>query len=175
MNGPDPSVEALLRSTLDELATTTAELQSASGELQFANEQLATLHDELRERTTELDRANAILASLGLAVAVVDRTQRVQVWNQHAEDLWGVRGDEATDQQFLALDIGLEPARLAPALRAVIGGTSGAEHARLAAVDRRGRPVVCATTVLPLRAPGSNGLEILGAVVLMAADGAGPA
>jgi two-component system CheB/CheR fusion protein len=140
-------------------------------ELQSTNEELETINDELRERTTELNNVNdfleAILTSLGVAVAVLDRAQRVQIWNRGAEELWGLRQDEATDQHFLALDIGLEPERLAPALRAVIGGTSEEERTRLEAVNRRGRAVICETTVLPLHSASSNGSEIRGAIVLM--------
>ena len=151
-------------------------------ELQSTNEELETINDELRERTAELNSVNdfleAIVTSLGVAVAVVDRSQRVQIWNRGAEDLWGLRQDEATDQHFLALDIGLEPERLAPALRSVIGGASMQERARLEATDRRGRRVICETTVLPLRAAGpADGFEIRGAIVLMedhATDGDGP-
>jgi two-component system CheB/CheR fusion protein len=97
----------------------------------------------------------------------VDRRQRVQVWNRGAEDLWGLRQDEASDQHFLALDIGLGPERLAPALRAVISGASPKETARLDAVNRRGRTVALETTVLPLLARGSDGPEVRGAIVLM--------
>ena len=64
-------------------------------ELQSTNEELETINDELRERTGELNQVNdfleAILTSLGIGVAVLDRQQRVQVWNRRAEDLWGLR------------------------------------------------------------------------------------
>jgi len=181
-----------LQSTIEELETTNEELQSANEELQTTNEELQstneeletmneelhstnaeleTINDELRERTGELNSVNdfleSILTSLGVAVAVVDRSQRVQVWNRGAEDLWGLRQDEATDAHFLALDIGLGPERLAPALRAVIGGDSAKETARLEAVNRRGRGVVLDTTILPLLAPGADGVEVRGAIVLM--------
>jgi hypothetical protein len=59
----------------------------------------------------------------------------------------------------------------------VIGGTSEKESARLEAVNRRGRSIVCMTTVMPLVAPGSDGAGPRGAIVLMedhAADGGGP-
>ncbi len=191
-----------LQSTIDELETTNEELQSANEELQTTNEELQstneeletmneelqstngeleTINDELRERTTELDNVNefleAILTSLDVAVAVVDRHQRVQIWNHGAEALWGLRQDEATDQHFLALDIGLEPERLAPALRAVIGGASEQERTRVEATNRRGHLVECETTVLPLRSRGPEGFDIRGAIVMMEtghADGAGP-
>jgi two-component system CheB/CheR fusion protein len=171
-----------LQSANEELQTSNEELETMNEELQSTNEELETINDELRERTAELDSVNefleAILSSLGVAVAVIDRSQRVQVWNRGAEDLWGLRQEEAAEQYFLALDIGLEPERLAPALRAVMGGTSEKETARLEAVNRRGRPIVCDTTVMALRGRGPDGSELRGAIVLMedhAADGRGPA
>src|SRR5207248_9927728 len=105
----------------------------------------------LRDRTAELNGVNefleAILTSLGLGVAVVDRSQRVQAWNRRAEDLWGVRPDEAVTQHFLSLDMGLPTERLATALRAVLSGASPREQLDLEAVNRRGRAIVCATSV----------------------------
>jgi two-component system, chemotaxis family, CheB/CheR fusion protein len=192
-----------LQSTIDELETTNEELQSANEELQTTNEELQstneeletmneelhstneeleTINDELHDRTNQLNDVNdfleAILASLGIGVAVLDRNQRVQIWNRGAEDLWGVRHDEASEQHFLALDIGLAPERLAPALRAVMGGASERETTRLEAVNRRGRPIVCDTTVIPLTVSGDGGGELRGAIVLMeerATEGAQPA
>jgi two-component system, chemotaxis family, CheB/CheR fusion protein len=169
-----------LHTTNEELQSTNEELETMNEELQSTNEELETINDELRERASELDSVNefleAILTSLSVAVAVLDPNQRVQIWNRGAEDLWGVRPDEATDQHFLALDIGLAPERLAPALRAVLGGASTKETARLEAVNRRGRAIVCDTTVMPLVAPGTDRAEVHGAIVLMedhAADGEG--
>ena len=115
-----------LQTTNEELQSTNEELETMNEELQSTNEELETINDELRDRTVELDRSNefleAILTSLGLAVAILDREHRVLVWNQHAEDLWGLRQDEAVGQHFLALDIGLPTERLAPVLRGVLGG-----------------------------------------------------
>jgi two-component system CheB/CheR fusion protein len=169
-----------LQTTNEELQSTNEELETMNEELQSTNEELETMNDELRERTGELHSVNdfleAILTSLGVAVAVVDRNQRVQIWNRGAEELWGLRQDEAAEQHFLALDIGLAPERLAPALRAVMGGASEKETARLQAVNRRGRTIVCDTTVMPLLGRGPAGLEQRGAIVLMedqAADGDG--
>ena len=67
-----------------------------------------------------------------LGVAVLDAQQLVQIWNRHAEDLWGLRSEEAVDHHFLNLDIGLPAEELAPALRAVLGGTSRARDPRAA-------------------------------------------
>jgi two-component system, chemotaxis family, CheB/CheR fusion protein len=160
-----------LQTTNEELQSTNEELETMNEELSSTNEELETINDELRERTAELNNVNefleAILTSLGVAVAVVDRSQRVQVWNRGAEELWGLREDEAADQHFMGLDIGLEPERLAAALRAVMNGASAKETARLEAVNRRGRPVVCETTVMPLVAYAGDGADVRGAIVVM--------
>jgi two-component system, chemotaxis family, CheB/CheR fusion protein len=175
-----------LQSTIDELETTNEELQSANEELQTTNEELETmneelqstneeletLNDELRERSSELNQINefleAILTSLSLGVAVLDAQQRVQVWNNRAEDLWGLRYDEAVDNHFLSLDIGLPSEQLAPALRAVLSGNSERETRELTAVNRRGRPIMCAATVLPLLGPvPGDGHSPRGAIVMM--------
>lgn len=128
------------------------------------------MNDELRDRTGELNDVNeffqAILTSLALAVVVVDREQRVQVWNDRSEDLWGLRPDEVADHSLLSLEIGLPTERLAPALRSVVGGTSGRERLELQAVNRRGRRMDCVATVLPLRGPRDDG-HTRGAIVLI--------
>jgi two-component system CheB/CheR fusion protein len=168
-----------LQTTNEELQSTNEELETMNEEVQSTNEELETINDELRERTGELNSLNefleGILTSLGVAVAVIDRNQRVQIWNRGAEDLWGLRQEEAAEQHFLGLDIGLGPERLAPALRAVIGGTSERETARLEAVNRRGRQIVIETTVIPLLARGDGDGDVRGAIVLMEdhADGRG--
>jgi two-component system, chemotaxis family, CheB/CheR fusion protein len=150
-------------------------------ELQSTNEELETINDELRERTGELNQVNdfleAILTSLGIGVAVLDAHQKVQVWNQHSEELWGLRSDEAVDQHFLSLDIGLPSEQLAADLRAVLNSGERRQQ-KIDAVNRRGRPIVCAVTVLPLiPASGDGNGEVRGAIVLMEgaeADGGGP-
>jgi two-component system CheB/CheR fusion protein len=168
-----------LQTTNEELQSTNEELETMNEELQSTNEELETINDELRERTGEFNRVNefleAILTSLGLGVAVLDTHQRVQVWNHHAEDLWGLRGDEAVSHHFLSLDIGLPSEQLAAALRAVLAGGEDRESRVMEAVNRRGRPIVINATVLPLLNPNSNGGDrIQGAIVLMEdqADGA---
>jgi two-component system CheB/CheR fusion protein len=161
-----------LQTTNEELQSTNEELETMNEELQSTNEELETINDELRDRTSELNQVNdfleAILTSLGIGVAVVDRQQRVQVWNHRAEDLWGLRQDEAVDHHLLSLDIGLPVERLAGPLRAVLGGSSVREQALLEAVNRRGRTIECATTILPLVSPAAgDGQPVRGAIVLM--------
>jgi two-component system CheB/CheR fusion protein len=161
-----------LQTTNEELQSTNEELETMNEELQSTNEELETINDELRERTAELNEVNefleAILTSLGLGVAVLDTRSRVQVWNNRAEDLWGLRRDEALDHHFLTLDIGLPADDLAAPLRAVLSGASERETRQLQAVNRRGRAIVCSATVLPLMGPASgDGTSVRGAIVMM--------
>jgi two-component system CheB/CheR fusion protein len=126
------------------------------------------MNDELRTRTFELDEVNAfletILGSMGVAVAVLDAEQRVQVWNDHARDLWGLRPDEAQGEHFLNLDIGLPVERLKQPIRALLSGSDGhGEELTLEALNRRGRKVDVRVTCLPLTVAdgGVNGVIVL--------------
>jgi two-component system CheB/CheR fusion protein len=160
-----------LQTTNEELQSSNEELETMNEELQSTNEELETINDELRDRTGEINELNdfleAIVTSLAVGIAVLDRGQRVQVWNQRAEDLWGVRSDEALQQHFMSLDVGLPIDRLTAPLRAVLGGESPRERLSLEAVDRRGRAITCVTSVLPLLKPHRDGGGVRGAIVLM--------
>ena len=113
-------------------------------ELQSTNEELQTLNDELRVRTVEVNQVNAFLESIltGLrgGVVVVDDELVVRVWNERAEQLWGLRDHEA---HRLALPqprhraAGRDAARR-PAPGAV-GGRSDHSDLRVASVNRFGR------------------------------------
>jgi two-component system CheB/CheR fusion protein len=171
-----------LQSTVEELETTNEELQSTNEELETMNEELHStndeLHstnDELRERTAELDNANAfleaILTSLRAGVAVVNRDMQVQAWNRCAEDLWGLRRDEAVGQHFLNLDIGLPTDQLRPMIRRVLAGASGTQEIRLRAVNRRGRTVEVQVIGAPL---SRDGEDATGAILVMEVADASP-
>ena len=164
-----------LQSTIEELQTTNEELQSTNEEhetmneeLHSTNEEIQTVNEELRRRTDDLNNVNAmlqsILTSLRGAVAVVDRDLHVLIWNDKAEDLWGVRLDEINGRPFTRLDIGLPTARLTDTIRAALGGASP-DQVTVAATNRRGRPMQCRVTCTPLH-DSSEG-EIKGAVILM--------
>jgi two-component system CheB/CheR fusion protein len=157
-----------LQSTNEELETMNEELQSTNEELETVNEELQTVNEELRRRTDELNGVNAfmesIMGSLRSGVAVVDRDLRVQVWSGKAVDLWGFRGDEVRGQHFLNLDIGLPVQQVRHALRACLSGEAAFQELVLAATNRRGRPISCKVTCLPLL--GQNG-AVLGAIVQM--------
>ncbi len=100
-----------LETTNEELQSTNEELETMNEELHSSNEELETINDELRHRTLELNDVNEFLdrifSKIGLAVAVVDRQQHVQIWNGQARELWGLTAEEVDDQNLLSLDFGL--------------------------------------------------------------------
>jgi two-component system CheB/CheR fusion protein len=136
-------------------------------ELQSTNEELETINDELRTRTLELNELNAfletILASMRMAVVVLDTAQVVRIWNTHAEELWGLRADEAEGQPFASLDIGLPVGELRQAVRSALVAEEPAE-VTVDATNRRGRQVRCRVTCLPLRVVND---QVTGVIVLM--------
>jgi two-component system CheB/CheR fusion protein len=166
-----------LQSTVEELETTNEELQSTNEELetmneelQSTNDELQTINDELRERTDQLNDANGFLGSVltGLrsGVAVLDRDLCIQVWNRPAEDLWGLRSEEAVGQHFLNLDIGLAVERLhGEVRRAVSDGGVGFEVV-VPAINRFGRDVKVRVVGSTLRRDG----DVRGAILVMGVD-----
>jgi two-component system CheB/CheR fusion protein len=163
-----------LQSTVEELETTNEELQSTNEELetmneelQSTNDELQTINDELRDRTQDVHDANAfleaILRSLNTGVVVVDSGLVITAWNRRADDMWGMRPEEAIGQHLLNLDIGLPVEQLRPLVRASLAGTT-ADELRLEAVNRRGRAISVRVTAAPL-AVGEP--ERPGAIVLI--------
>jgi two-component system, chemotaxis family, CheB/CheR fusion protein len=167
-----------LETTNEELQSTNEELETMNEELQSTNEELETMNDELRHRTLELNETNAfletILTTMGLAVAVLDRRQYIQIWNGQARELWGVSSEEASDQHLFALDLGLPVDQLKSPLRAVLGGSSAREELVLDAVNRRGKPFQCRVLCMPLSTDSDGAVS--GVIVLMdpVSDGRGP-
>ncbi len=167
-----------LQSTVEELETTNEELQSTNEELETMNEELQSTNEELQamneqihQSSNQLNLVNAfltsILTSLQSGVVVVDREFCVLIWNQKAEDLWGLRADEVNGRNFLNLDIGLPVAQLRPPIRNCLAGESTQLRQTLVAMNRRGRTINCQVDCAPLL---SSGKEIQGVVLLMEAD-----
>jgi two-component system, chemotaxis family, CheB/CheR fusion protein len=158
-----------LETTNEELQSTNEELETMNEELQSTNEELETMNDELRHRTLELNDMNAfletILTTIGIAVAVLDRRQEVQIWNSQARELWGLSADEVSDQNWFGLDIGLPVERLRGAIRACLVGSAEREEIVLDAVNRRGQAFRCQVVVLPMRT--GQGPEPSGTILLM--------
>jgi two-component system CheB/CheR fusion protein len=169
-----------LQSTVEELETTNEELQSTNEELetmneelQSANEELQTINEELRERSDELNQVNtflqSILSSLKGAVTVLDKDLMVLVWNNRAEELWGLRSEEVQGKQFLNLDIGLPIGDLRAMIRDTLRGDGdgdgdGVKPKSVEAVNRRGKSIQCRVTCMPLTG-GDDGPR--GVILLM--------
>jgi two-component system CheB/CheR fusion protein len=147
-----------LQSTVEELETTNEELQSTNEELetmneelQSTNEELETVNEELRQRGVDLARSNVflsgILRSVPLGVVVLNDDLRVELWNDVAADMWGLRQDEVHGRHFLGLDIGIPLERLRQPLLTVLQAPDRPAELTVAATTRRGRStmvrVVC--------------------------------
>jgi two-component system, chemotaxis family, CheB/CheR fusion protein len=143
-----------LETTNEELQSTNEELETLNEELQSTNDELQVINDELRERTEELDHANgflgSVLRSLGSAVIVLTEDLRVRVWSPGAEELWGLRPEEAHSREFLTLDIGLPAADITPWLRQALT-RDRPSASDVTAVNRRGKTVNLAVVASPMR------------------------
>jgi two-component system, chemotaxis family, CheB/CheR fusion protein len=141
-----------LQSTVEELETTNEELQSTNEELetmneelQSANGELETVNNELRQRGVDLSRSNVfltgILRSVPLAVIVLNEQLQVELWNDVAADLWGLRAEEVSRKHFFGLDIGLPVEQLKQPLAGLL--RQGDQHfeVQVNAINRRGRQV----------------------------------
>ena len=158
-----------LQSTVEELETTNEELQSTNEELETMNEELQAMNDELQSSNEtqhnqqdhffRLNRyMSAVLSSINSGVVVVDEELRVLTWNARAEDLWGVRADEAEGRHLFNLDIGLPMEALRPLLKVQLDEDHIGPHevARIDAVNRRGRAIDVRVTVTRLSQDGDQ-------------------
>ena len=161
----------LLETMNTELESTNEELETMNEELQSSNEELETMNAELRHRTEELNDVNAfletILTTIGLAVAVLDRNQRVQIWNGQARELWGLTSAEAEDEHLAALEIGLPVAKLRQQIGDTLTGRSQREEVVVEATNQRGRAFTCRVTLLPV---GGGGDGAASGVIMMMED-----
>ena len=153
-----------LQSTVEELETTNEELQSTNEELETMNEELQSANDELqiinealRERSTELNDVNdfleSVLTAFTAGVIVVDLELLVLAWNSAAQELWGVRSDEAEGRHLLNLDVGLPADVLRPLVRDALNEPDSATETLVEAVNRRGRAITVRLICSPLRGP----------------------
>ena len=90
-----------LQSTNEELETTNEELQSTNEELETTNEELQSLNEELENMNEELERRSRELNELTSRYAetlrlmpwpvlLVDKEEKIQLWNGAAQRLFGV-------------------------------------------------------------------------------------
>ena len=157
-----------LETTNEELQSTNEELETTNEELESGNEELQTMNEELRVRTAELDEAHAflsgVMASIGAGVVVLDSELRVRSWNRGAEDLWGVRRDEAEGTHLLNLDIGMPLTELRQAVREALTDPGFSVSLTVDAINRRGRGAVIRVFCSALR--GTDG-KSQGALLMM--------
>jgi len=149
-----------LETTNEELQSTNEELETTNEELQSGNEELETMNEELRMRTGELDEARSflegVLSSVDAALIVLDGDLRVRSWNRGAEELWGLRAGEVYDQVFFSLDFGLPANGLLTMVTECMSSGVAADPLDLAAVNRRGRTILCHISCSPLHGPGDG-------------------
>src|SRR5262245_37600868 len=141
-----------LQSTVEELETTNEELQSTNEELetmneelQSTNEELETVNEELRQRGVDLSRSNVflggILRSVPLAVIVLDEQLQVELWNDVAADMWGLRADEVNGKHFFGLDIGLPVEQLKQPIAGLVRHGDQRIDVQIDGSNRRGRQI----------------------------------
>jgi len=165
-----------LQSTVEELQTTNEELQSTNQELESMNEELQStnvelqaINQEARVRGSQLNQLNAILesilTSLRGGVVMLDRDLHIQKWNHRAEDLWGLRPEEAQSRNFLNLDIGLPVDQLKGPIRACLASDREFTEVVLDATNRRGKPMRVKVTCTQLADP--KGGDPQGVILVM--------
>ena len=156
-----------LQTTNEELQSTNEELETMNEELQSSNGELQTINEELRLRSEELHYVNtfleSILSSLRVGVAVLNRDLHIRIWNDKAEDLWGLRAEEVEGQHFFNLDIGLPVEQLRHPIRNCLQGAEFLE-VTLLATNRRGKSIQCKVACTPLT---SRKKEIEGVIIFM--------
>ncbi|WP_435011389.1 CheR family methyltransferase [Tundrisphaera lichenicola] len=172
-----------LQSTIEELETTNEELQSTNEELETMNEELQSTNDEievvngeLRVRNEERDTLDSILQSilrsLSSGVIVVGSNFSVQLWNPRAEDLWGIRSDEAIGKNLLNLDIGLPLEEIKKAIISCLAGELDQQVLTVDARTRRGKAIRCRVTCQTMT---SEAKAINGVILSMDEEPAVPA
>jgi two-component system CheB/CheR fusion protein len=156
-----------LETTNEELQSTNEELETTNEELQSGNEELETMNEEMRVRTAELDEARTflegVLSSVAAGVVVLDADLTVRSWNKGAEELWGLRSGEVTNQPFFQLDFGLPTGEVRGIVNECLATSKRTGPVQVVAINRIGRTITCIVTCSPLKG-GSDGE---GAVLLM--------
>ncbi len=156
-----------LETANEELQSTNEELETTNEELQSGNEELETMNEEMRIRTSELDEARTflegVLSSVAAGVVVLDADLKVRSWNKGAEELWGLRAEEVSNQAFFQLDFGLPTGGFLGIVNECLTSGRRTGPIRVAATNRIGRAITCTVTCSPLKGK-SNGK---GAVLLL--------
>jgi two-component system CheB/CheR fusion protein len=161
-----------LETTNEELQSTNEELETMNEELHSTNEELQTVNEELRQRTDELNHSNAFLesvvSSLSAGAVVINQQYTILVWNDRAENMWGLREDEVKGQSLFNLDIGLPVDQLRGMIRACLNDGGDPRDLVVNAINRRGKAIQCRVSCSPLLAPNK---QRQGVILLMEEEG----
>lgn len=153
-----------LETTNEELRSTNEELESMNEELESTNEELQTINEELRQRGTELNQTHAlfgaVLASLHVGVAVLDRELRVFTWSSKMSELLGIRPRDAAGRHFASLEGPLPFGEIAASLRAALE-ESKESVCTIDGGGPRGDASRLEVRVSPLRGDGMRGVIVL--------------
>jgi two-component system CheB/CheR fusion protein len=106
----------------------------------------------------------SILSSVQPAIVVLDAELHIDLWNDQATELWGLRGDEVSGQPFLNLEIGLQVAHLKDDLHRCLRTGMPTEPVTVPAHNRRGKAMTCRVTCAPLHGPQS---QVSGVILMM--------
>jgi two-component system CheB/CheR fusion protein len=162
-----------LETTNEELQSTNEELETTVEELQAANTELGALNSELEGRTAELNRLDTyhrgLLDSFQQGVIVLDRDGAVTTWNAVAEQIWGVRAEQAVGRHFFALPIGEVAQRAHHTLQEVMATGRAVEVPDVPYTKAGGGTARGTLRMLPLRTHGTDGVT---AFVLILSAGA---
>jgi two-component system CheB/CheR fusion protein len=111
---------------------------------------------------------SGILRSVPLGVVVMDDDLHVELWNDVAADMWGVRQSEVKGKHFLGLEIGLPVQQLRQPLLQLRHAPETVSETVIQATNRHGRPVkvrvLCASV-------GGTAADGHGAILLMRESG----
>jgi two-component system, chemotaxis family, CheB/CheR fusion protein len=149
-----------LETTNEELQSTNEELETTNEELQSGNEELEAMNEEMRVRTAELDEARTflegVLSSIAAGVVVLDADLTVRSWNKGAEELWGLRAEEVSNQAFFQLDFGLPTAEVRDIVNECLTNSRRTSPIQVVAINRIGRTITCTVTCSPLKGNGNG-------------------
>ena len=185
-----------LQSTNEELETTNEELQSTNEELETTNEELQSTNEELETMNEELQSTNEELQTINdeLRSARASSTRSTRSWRRSSPAWAGGRrcstapcasrsgtarprtcGACAPTRRAAstssASTSGCRSTQLRATIRDALRGATGAQ-VTLEATNRRGRPIECTVTALPLIV-GAD--DVSGVILLMEQRGGGAA
>ena len=168
-----------LETTNEELQSTNEELETTVEELQAANSELGALNAELETRSFELKRLDAyhlgLLNSMEQSVFVTDRTLVVISWNQAAERMWGLRAEQVTGRDLMALPLGEATGSLRTPLETALKRGVPVEVRDVPYTLPGGEVRTAVVKIAPLRDGGGELIGVMGIAAPSETPGAGGA